>query len=393
MPNPKIIRIALSIILAIVASESVFAQSFEVGYYRLTNKWIGDGKSLDVINDSMRDKLKLADSSANVGQAWKLVPVGDGYYRLSTKWLGTGKSLNVINDDTDDKLNLAGSENLTGQFWKITPVGDGYFRLTTKWLGDKRSLDVVNDDRKNQICLAETTDVDGQLWKLSPISGGAATDAGSGPIKTSIRPIAEFKKMTFAGFVVKVHPELVGKDVTVTALELLEKDLAKVSKLIKPEQLDQIRKVPIWLQYKLDDSGMWYHESKGWLLSQGYPAELEKSVEISDVASFVSDHDIQPFATLHELAYAYNDLYLSALREKLKSVYNNAVKSGKYDRVERVGSSGLHRHYGLTNEIEFFAELTEAFFGKNDYYPFTREELIAVDPLGYQFVREAWRAD
>jgi hypothetical protein len=196
--------------------------------------------------------------------------------------------------------------------------------------------------------------------------------------------------MSFSGFTVNVHPELIGKAVTTKALDLLDKDLAKITKLLKPEHLIQLRKVPIWIQYKLDKSGLWYHESKGWLVDNGYPAELEKSVEISDINSYVDEHEIQPFAVLHEFAHAYNDLYLSALRGKLKAAYNNALKSGKYDKVERTGS-GIERAYALTNEIEYFAELSEAYFGKNDYYPFTRKDLEEFDPLGFALMQEAWQ--
>ena len=81
---------------------------------------------------------------------------------------------------------------------------------------------------------------------------------------------------------------------------------------------------------------------------------------------------------------------MSALRGKLKAAYNNALKSGKYDKVERTGS-GIERAYALTNEIEYFAELSEAYFGKNDYYPFTRKDLEEFDPLGFALMQEAWQ--
>ena len=33
------------------------------------------------------------------------------------------------------------------------------------------------------------------------------------------------------------------------------------------------------------------------------------------------------------------------------------------------------RHYGLTNPMEFLAEMTEAYFGVNDFFSFNRAEL------------------
>ena len=382
----KVIAALLCAVAVVLGAQTARPQTFGNGYYRFTNKWLGDGKALDVINDGSNDKLQMADANGSSGQAWKLTPVGDGYYRLTTKWLEADRSLNVVNDSTNSKVSLGRSGNVTGQYWKITPVGGGFYRLTTKWLGEERSLDVVNDSQKNRLQLSDTAEVTGQYWKISPASRKADD---SGTIETSIHPLNEFKVMTFAGFTVNVNPDLVGNDVTNRALDLLSADLTKITKLLAPVQVSRLRKVPIWIQYKLDNSGMWYHESKGWLVENGYPAELEKSVEISDISGFVDRHDDEPMALLHEFAHAYHDLYLSAIRDKIKAAYNNAIKSGKYDKVQRSGS-GVQRAYALTNEIEYFAELTEAYFGRNDYYPFTRDELEEFDPKGFELMQKAW---
>ena len=50
----------------------------------------------------------------------------------------------------------------------------------------------------------------------------------------------------------------------------------------------------------------------------------------------------------------------------------------------------MQRAYALTNEKEYFAELTEAYYGFNDFYPFNREQLQAFDPAGYLLVEQAW---
>ena len=42
---------------------------------------------------------------------------------------------------------------------------------------------------------------------------------------------------------------------------------------------------------------------------------------------------------------------------------------------------------------ERIAELTEALFGRNDYFPFTADELQAHDPVGYRAVHAAWYGD
>jgi hypothetical protein len=37
------------------------------------------------------------------------------------------------------------------------------------------------------------------------------------------------------------------------------------------------------------------------------------------------------------------------------------------------------------------AALTEAYFGKNDYDPFTRADLKKHDPVGYQLMQQPWK--
>ena len=48
------------------------------------------------------------------------------------------------------------------------------------------------------------------------------------------------------------------------------------------------------------------------------------------------------------------------------------------------------RHYALNNDEEYFAETTEAYFGKNDFFPFERAELKEFDPTGYALMEEVW---
>ena len=44
----------------------------------------------------------------------------------------------------------------------------------------------------------------------------------------------------------------------------------------------------------------------------------------------------------------------------------------------------------MTNEKEYFAESTEAFFGTNDFYPFVRAELKEYDPDMFALLCEVW---
>jgi hypothetical protein len=44
----------------------------------------------------------------------------------------------------------------------------------------------------------------------------------------------------------------------------------------------------------------------------------------------------------------------------------------------------------MTSPQEYFAESTEAFFSRNDFFPFTRDELKKHDPEMYELLERLW---
>lgn len=380
------LKIRLFILLLFLFSQSIYSQTFGNGYYRLTNQSLGNVKSLDVVNDGTNSKLQLANTGNASGQFWKITPLGNGYYRLTTQWLGETKSLDVINDGTNNKLQLATTSNASGQYWKFTLIGNGYYRLTTKWIGEIKSLDVVNDGQSNKIQLSDSGDFTGQYWKFTDISSNNSVNTN--PV---VETNQKFKNIYLSGFKINISERLAETDDAKEALKILSAKLDEISKILKPVHFEKLKKVPIWIQYKLvSDRAMWYHPNKNWLMDNGYPAELEKSVEINNVRNFIDWQSDQPFMVMHELAHAYEDLYLGEMQTKIVEAYKTAVSSGKYNSVSYI-RGGKQKAYAMNNKTEYFAELTEAYFGKNDFYPFNKTDLKDFDPTGYELMESAWK--
>ena len=60
-----------------------------------------------------------------------------------------------------------------------------------------------------------------------------------------------------------------------------------------------------------------------------------------------------------------------------------------YDQIEH--TCGLvGPGYASLNPLEYFAEISEAYFGYNDYFPFNRSQLKAHDPFGHDLVETLW---
>jgi hypothetical protein len=147
-------------------------------------------------------------------------------------------------------------------------------------------------------------------------------------------------------------------------------------------------RIVIWLDY--DDpmfpSGS-YHPSAEWLAIHGRDPQRARTIQFT--RSLATTIRTQPMMVLHELAHAYHDQVLGYDDQRMIDAYKRARASGRYDRVRRI-TGGQERAYAMNNEQEFFAELSEAYFGTNDYFPFTRDDLRAFDPYSYQVIADAW---
>lgn len=204
---------------------------------------------------------------------------------------------------------------------------------------------------------------------------------------------ADYESREIEGWTVWVEKSLdtcARKD---AALELLAHKLADIAKTIPPQAVPKLCKIPIWLSRNVAHGAM-YHPSAQWLKDNGRVVEMKQSIEITSIDDFIDWSPIQPEMLLHELAHAWNDqrIPLGYGNPVVKEAFDAAVASGKYESVH-YHDGQMRRHYALTNPMEYFAECTEAYFGRNDFEPFNQEELKAFDPTGYRMVRKLWGID
>lgn len=175
------------------------------------------------------------------------------------------------------------------------------------------------------------------------------------------------------------------------ALGLLKTKLKEITEIVPPEPLSILQKIPIWVEWNNPDFPCCcYHPDRKWLEQNGYNVDKENSVEICNPTNFVKwVTEDQPMMILHELAHGYHDIVLGYEDKYIESCYRNAMTHDLYRSVLYHRGQKLQA-YAAKNSIEYFAELTEAYFGKNDYYPFTRDELKEYDPKGYEMMQRIW---
>lgn len=179
------------------------------------------------------------------------------------------------------------------------------------------------------------------------------------------------------------------------AINLLTSKLIEIVDFeLKEEIIEELRLVKIFMDWDTTNGAAVYHPNLQWLIDNGYIVEKWKSVEISNISNFISWTELnQPFMVMHELSHAYHHRVLGFSYLPIIQSYNNAMQNNLYDWVLYHAGNDIYFYqeaYAATNEIEYFAELTEAYLGENDYFPFIREELELHDPIGYDLVLSIW---
>ena len=197
------------------------------------------------------------------------------------------------------------------------------------------------------------------------------------------------------GWRVRVDDRLLAeqhKDLGLQALALLQARLVDIVTVVPPPRVAKLREVPIVLDLNHGAlTSMQYHPSVEWLTNNGYASALAKCVHLPSAERFVHPRhqQVQPWCLLHELAHAYHDQVLGFGEPRVVAAFQQYCDSGGGRPVLHIGGKRV-RHYALTNAKEFFAEMTECYFGTNDFYPFVQAELRDAQPQVYSLLREIW---
>lgn len=183
------------------------------------------------------------------------------------------------------------------------------------------------------------------------------------------------------------------------ALPLLQAQLEEIVRVVPKKAVAELQKVPLWInpEYPKTQPRAEYHPGADWLRENARDPAMEKAVEFTNVRIFEAECRRMPNFALHELAHAFHHrtLRMSYGNLEIKAAYDKAKASGNYDHVERKDSEGrshIDRAYAMTNPQEYFAECTEAYFSRNDFFPFTRDDLKQHDPEMFTLLQKLWDA-
>jgi len=197
------------------------------------------------------------------------------------------------------------------------------------------------------------------------------------------------------GWTVHVDPSLLEGEHAAEgakALRMLGDHLNRIALLMEKDRLEKLRGCEIWIEQHHPTLGnMQYHPGVGWLKKHGHDPRLVKKVHIPRAASLLSRDQLlkHPAVVLHELAHAYHDQILGFDHQEIQAAWDLAMAAKKYDKV-LLFNGRFVKHYATTNAKEYFAESTEAYFYRNDFYPFVRAELKEHDPVMHDLMETIW---
>ncbi|MCP3916023.1 MAG: metallopeptidase [bacterium] len=210
--------------------------------------------------------------------------------------------------------------------------------------------------------------------------------AGRAPSEHATRSIEGWTVEVDTSLLEGEHSELGARALKVLAAELFE-----IATVLPADKVAALRKLRVRVDRDHPLGGLQYHPDEDWLVNHGHDPKLVKTVHMPNVTRFLEliESNWQPYVMLHELAHAYHDQVLGFDDERIRAAHRRAAESKQYDSVLHI--RGKEReHYALTDHKEFFAEMTEAYFGTNDFHPFVRAELERVDPKTYALLQEIW---
>lgn len=236
------------------------------------------------------------------------------------------------------------------------------------------------------------------ITATQPIPTDTPASASASYVHIMPERLEHYESRTLAGFELRINRALSEHDpgLLETVLAMLESDLLMVQAVLPPAAFERVQSTVIWIELQgavvdggMSGRGMCYHASTEWVTSHGLLGEKAGGIEICRAQDFIDWRRNQPFMTLHELAHAYHHM-IGVDNAEIRAAYEQARDAGRYDRVIHNMSTDRVRAYAMNSPTEYFSELTEAYFGLNDFEPFTRPQLRSFDPTGYAMVEKMW---
>lgn len=125
--------------------------------------------------------------------------------------------------------------------------------------------------------------------------------------------------------------------------------------------------------------------------SNGYDQAWENGIVVYSAKNLMYLSELwTKKAVMHEMAHAWHIWNWPEKYAPIYSAWQHAHSNGLYRNVKDTKGTVIPKAYALTNQLEYFAEISAAYFVGINYYPFDRAVLSNYDPVGTKMVQLLW---
>ena len=236
------------------------------------------------------------------------------------------------------------------------------------------------------------------IFMLSTLSSGKGESVS---FKDGNR-LWEYKKVQVLGWDLYIERSInKDKDLNDVIIKEVKEGIERFIKVVPADAIKFLQTIPIWASneptypMRKNERGVIpFHRDKTWLRDHDLNPHMAPGVHIINPRAALLDHKIfewGPMTMLHELAHAYHNVKLGLDNQDIRKAYASAMARGLYLRVpDRKFKNKKVKAYAASNKEEYFAEATEAYFGKNDWFPHNKKELKEYDPKAYLMIEKVW---
>lgn len=203
---------------------------------------------------------------------------------------------------------------------------------------------------------------------------------------------SDYHPITLEGRTVYIEKSLVeNNDPRVfPVLHLLSEKLREVKSLLPERHYKTLAHVPIWISKNSGKHAEFYFFEQRIYRGERNPDMLD-GIEFQNIDNLLEHFEQSPLLVIHELAHAFHKMNYKTIDKTIMHAYKNARWEKLYKELKLGRDLTRTDMYASANAFEYFAELTEAYFGYNDYFPHTRRELEKHDPMGFEMVESIWK--
>tara|TARA_B110000090_G_C13349206_1_gene434188 strand:+ start:99 stop:1274 length:1176 start_codon:yes stop_codon:yes gene_type:complete len=216
------------------------------------------------------------------------------------------------------------------------------------------------------------------------------------------------------------------KSIDTDSLAVFLTDLEATTTLIRPESrlkmLQESTPIIVNSTLKYGDSNnpeegrhMCYHPERAWLIEHGLGNDLKTndiknvinrsgSIELNNIEDFLLSRCSWGAGGLlvHELSHSYHHKFLpggyqnTAVHDMYSEAMEQKLYLQCYCKLPDGSKRGPQRAYAASDCMEFFAELSVAYFWQNDnsefnkWSPYNQAQLRELDPSSFKILQKLW---